>query len=1830
MCILCALVSVNVNAQFNSAPAFPGAEGYGRYTTGGRGGVIRHVTNLNDSGTGSFRAAVNGSSKKIVVFDVGGVIELASDLEIGANTTILGQTAPGDGITLRYYTVKYASGGNIIMRYMRIRRGQEKDVNDGADATWTKGRSNIILDHCSFSWSIDEVASFYDNKDFTMQWCTIGEPLKYSGHEKGPHGYGGIWGGKGASFHHNLLIHLDNRAPRLDGARFFWKGPNGTEYPDVESCIAAEKVDLRNCVIYNTGTGNGAYGGMGGNHNIVNNYYKAGPATKNTKRVFQCSVSNSTDGTGTKDANFPGGIWGKFYISGNYVTAAGSSAANYDWSGVTIDACKDNNVTTPTKDQLKISEVEKGSITTHSAEVAYERVLSYAGASKVKDCIDTRYEREVRNNDPECIGSATSYKDDKGTHSLSSSDHPKGIIDVTADALVPHGGVYTLDGGTKATDTDNDGIPDEWEEAHGLNKADAADALTYTLDKNNYYQNIEVYANYLVQDITKAERAGATDSFEEYYPLDSDDPAPTPTQTVISASQESVSITGTANATVTLSSNNASGAYSITQPNASVATASISGNTITITGVAAGSTSLTVTQAASTGYTSATKEISITVTAAQGGGDTPVAGTLTWDYSSAAPTGISSGQTTNTDNGLTYNGTVNDLDKNQLKGIKLNSSGYCYFTKGAVAGTLAITFGPRSGTNEASIKVYSYATTPSAETLIGTTETTTSLNTKTIALSATQNNIYLTRGASTETVITKIVFTPTPTTYTVSASATNGSVVIKNGSTTVASGTAVEDGTSLTFTATPTDGYKFTQWNDGNTDNPRTVVVNGANVSLTAEFEEEAGETTLFSLEVTSSSTLSLAYQASSSLAGYATIEGGSATVYNGKNSETAQNMVSSKAVNLGGSSGSYLHITLANGKTFTAGDVITITNTGNWNVSTSESNTKTKIETPYTIKNTDAFVNGSDLYIFKTGTSGDPSTIKSITITRGSNGGDTPDDGGDDDVIEDPDPAPVAVKPAAKKGFDFVVGHDGDINEAIAAANGASGSDRYLIFVPDGTHNLTATQSWTLGSDKSAITGFDGTTVQPGSTISNNATWLERSNVSIIGQSMDKTKLQNKPNFPGISYTSTLEIRGGKTNTYIQDLTLYNNYANGANNKGVAVAFYDRGTNTIAKNLNAWSNQDTYVSAATRCYYETSTFAGTVDFICGSGDVWFEKCDLVINDRSGNVITAPRTTAEEKWGFVFNRNTISKADGATNVTNGNWNLGRPWGAAPASTFLYTKMNVLPRDAGWTNMSNGLAIRFHEYGSTNSSGTLLDLSSRSVSDCAGAKADEPVLTEAQASKYKVSSVVGGTDNWDPRALALQVGVNNVTLTGNTLSWDDNDYALCWVVFKDGAYYANPITNSVTLTESGTYTVRAANSMGGLGEESEGKEYVDDRNGETNATVKMTYVDYNNPTTSYGEVTEAYSGYNKISSNNIVALAYASWNKNWITYIQVDASNIPAGRFIKKATLTAKVSGSNDSKRKTIWGVGYNTSTWSSDMTYDTADRTITTCGTTYTTTTSSATTFETVEFDITAALKYDEDNIATIIVYETAADGGKIKDVSALIEYTDEPPYELLSEDNDYTSFTEGTYTVKLKKTFPEGTWTSLVLPFSATTAQLMEAFPNNAENTEVAVVKEMRDNRVYFVTQAHIDANSPVLIKVGDVRKDNTYTFTNVTVKNSTPNTAMTSGIQMKGIYKRTTYLEEPLISDRQHLYFIYEGRFYDWSYLSHMSPFSAYIYTEANNAVAGAKPLIFMIDGETTGIRDVKTNDTDGAEYNSVGQRISKSAKGIHIKNGKKYFVK
>ena len=532
-----AAITAGVNAQ-DLAPAFPGAEGHGRYTQGGRGSdtdlpEIRHVTNLNDKGEGSFRAAVNGNKNKIVVFDVSGYIDLESDLVIGDNTTIFGQTAPGDGITLRYRTIR--EGNQNIIRFIRFRRSQVKDVNDGADATWQRQKSNIILDHVSMSWSIDEVASFYDNKNFTMQWCTVTEGLANPGHSKGAHSYGGIWGGKEASFHHNFIAHVQNRAPRFNGARYSWNGYDKEKYANT---VDAERVDFRNCVLYNWGNGNGCYGGPGGGYiNMINNYYKAGPGTKNKTRVTQVSVNSSSNGDSSHPELF--GLASRYFINGNYVTAAGDKAEDYDWEGVIYDGglkTLDGEKYIPDVQhmfgedveyvaidgedcvKLKLDEpIDGAEISTHSATEAYNSVLNYVGASLVRDATDERLMEE-------CLTGTVTYYGDVAAPGMNQKSGTAGILDFInipgeeenpKTASFPNLRVVSR---PADFDTDGDGMSDEWEIKNGLDPNNPDDALSFSLDPKGWYRNIEVYANSIVEHIVKAQNENAYDAVDEYFP----------------------------------------------------------------------------------------------------------------------------------------------------------------------------------------------------------------------------------------------------------------------------------------------------------------------------------------------------------------------------------------------------------------------------------------------------------------------------------------------------------------------------------------------------------------------------------------------------------------------------------------------------------------------------------------------------------------------------------------------------------------------------------------------------------------------------------------------------------------------------------------------------------------------------------------------------------------------------------------------------------------------------------------------------------------------------------------------------------------------------------------------------------------------------------------------------------------------------------------------------------------------------------------------------------------------------------------------------------------
>ena len=344
--------------------AFEGAEGCGKYSLGGRGGKEYIVTSLADDGSeGTLRHAVEAEGPRIVKFAVSGDIHLTGPLNIrNPYLTILGQTAPGKGITLRDHNV-FITADHVILRYLRMRLGTAAAVE--ADALGARHCRHLIIDHCSISWATDENASFYNLSDATIQWCIISEALNSSVHHKGKHGYGGIWGGRNVSFHHNLLAHNNSRNPRFDHPRLYWNNDllhfRGT-------------VDFVNNVVYNWGM-KAIYGGEEGWFNVTGNYFRPGPATRKVDGEWlDISTSETTSM-----------IKGNFYIHGNV----------YD--------------TKPQQDERSVAERFRISvpIADQCALDAYKAVLKHAGASHKRDAIDTRIIKEVKKGKATYRGSVT-------------------------------------------------------------------------------------------------------------------------------------------------------------------------------------------------------------------------------------------------------------------------------------------------------------------------------------------------------------------------------------------------------------------------------------------------------------------------------------------------------------------------------------------------------------------------------------------------------------------------------------------------------------------------------------------------------------------------------------------------------------------------------------------------------------------------------------------------------------------------------------------------------------------------------------------------------------------------------------------------------------------------------------------------------------------------------------------------------------------------------------------------------------------------------------------------------------------------------------------------------------------------------------------------------------------------------------------------------------------------------------------------------------------------------------------------------------------------------
>lgn len=421
-------------------PAFPGAEGWGMYTKGGRGGIVIEVTNLNDSGAGSFREAVMNPNPRIVIFKVSGTIELKSEIIITSPyLTLAGQTAPGDGICLKNYPLDIRTQ-EVIIRGIRVRPGIESGlIGSELDAMEVSDSHNIIVDHCSFSFSNDEgINNWKGSSNITFQWCLMSDPLNKSVHEKGAHGFSASIGGNKASFHHNILANGAGRNPSIGGNNQFF----------------TVLLDIRNCLISNWE--HRTCDGKPLSVNLINNYYKPGPATKESVKKRIAKIDNS------EHLGFSG-LW---FIEGNYMEGYPEISAN-NWNGG-VDLSE--GVSKERNRQLK--PFTTAPVITQSSEDAYKLLLDYAG----------------------CIAPKRDSQDERVINQIRTGKYLRtenGIIDNVEQA----GGWPILNSVTPPIDSDGDGIPDEWEKANGLNPNDSSDAIKIAA---NGYMNIENYINSLI------------------------------------------------------------------------------------------------------------------------------------------------------------------------------------------------------------------------------------------------------------------------------------------------------------------------------------------------------------------------------------------------------------------------------------------------------------------------------------------------------------------------------------------------------------------------------------------------------------------------------------------------------------------------------------------------------------------------------------------------------------------------------------------------------------------------------------------------------------------------------------------------------------------------------------------------------------------------------------------------------------------------------------------------------------------------------------------------------------------------------------------------------------------------------------------------------------------------------------------------------------------------------------------------------------------------------------------------------------------------------------
>ena len=1504
--------------------AFPGADGYGKYTTGGRGGEVCYVTRTDDCADnnlveGTLRWALrhdNGGKPRTVLFNVSGTIYLTSVLKLQySDVSILGQSAPGGGICIAGYNM-YICKDNVIVRYVRFRAGDIPDKSmTGLDM---ENCQNVILDHCSMTWSMEECLTAYDSKNTTVQWCIIGEGLYSSKNAKGARAYATQWGGERSTMHHTLITNSHSRSPRFNGVRSAGSGHD----KNVDS-------EFANNVVFNWSISGAQYGGenykaCNGYDRVymINNFYRPGPSTKrNTANARYFAAPSVESGTGQ---------YGEWYLKGNKFEVDGTfSTKSGVWSSANLKLVNDDNyygavagntnrainLTGTNASQYLMSEIpyDLSGLEYESAEEAFTSVTTKAGASLPRyDEVDRRILDEAAGKvDPKYVGATlpNDYGIIDSPDDIALSEHDTYIVDGVTYTNYPFLGMR--EGDKYMIDSDADGLPDVYETEIGLNPQDATDAAKVT---DNGYTYLENYLNGIADGTIQKSKYETSDFYVE------PGLATRPETVTYSFSCTENGVEGTVptgatvayGAEITIPQNTSlyKEGYTLT---AWTAKSRIyePGKTYNV------SSDITLTPVFSQNRLNLddrSKETIVTwdftldgapaISSTGGKGiyvnqilvdDYVIDGRISYDATSitipwceGASVKVNDNDAEATDNNDKATATIDVASHLPLQNIAVTLPYVKKITTDtyhAAAVTdlqnYELVWMPKDSTELASIDWmevkggdprYSnrYGLDPSVDDGVTAGEfygPVVNASTRILTLYITKTDKIRAWVFGSNSQGDKVTMTATPDDGTGSVSVTTVKTLTRQGQSEVIelaidpekyymvtfasvdnldmmipavklyygeeatitggegtvkwkfTGKLDEEGTQepagVFATATATVGSALTVINDKKTQNelfvgfqpkeqitspnkenavsfnlvptggvffqPKTITFDAARFGtdgglIDVSVQQGNGQ------EIT---VLSNLYPNRDNAASYSKVSI-DLTKYDNISYTDEPLTIRMYIYNLGNTKQVGFKNIVVSGEwngskpevkqyTFTASVSPSEAAKVNWTPAGDTFDENTKIDLVLTTNKN---------YLFENWTNQDGdivSTTENFTYTIKANTELTANYKSYDEygyIFEDVAPYDAAVK---------------TINELkVALSKAAQRTDkteRYRIFLHNGTYDYGT-------SAKNAVPG----------------------NVSLIGESQEGVIITNKPVATNnrTDNTPTLFIDQNESDVYMQDLTVRQGQDwESQTSTGQAMAIRQRGKHVVYKNVTLQGIQDTYYlnKGDATAYFETSAIAGQTDYIYGDGAAWFEKCSMY-NTGAGYIV-APNTIAGANyWGFVFNECDVDGVSAAA----GQFYLGRPWGESPHATYLNTTFKQLPQETGWHSMTNNCVIRFHEYGSKDANGNVLDLSKRSIAACIpAAGSDNPVITAEEAAKYTLENVFG---DWNPQALTVQLDapVLQQDAQNGTLSWQPVADAIGYAIVKDGSVVAFTTNTSFDVSEigAGQYSVRAANNCGGLG------------------------------------------------------------------------------------------------------------------------------------------------------------------------------------------------------------------------------------------------------------------------------------------------------------------------------------------------------------------------------------------------------------------------------